>query len=57
MLYADGVGEFCFLIIGGDSGLSDGIYFNMYNGSGYGDRVIIKPSGRVNIIQGSRTLP
>jgi hypothetical protein len=44
------------MTIGGDSGLSDGIYFNMYNGSGYGDRVIIKPSGRVNIIQGSRTL-
>jgi hypothetical protein len=44
------------LQIGGDSGLSDGIYFNMYNGSGYGDRVVIKPSGRVNIISGSRTL-
>jgi hypothetical protein len=44
------------LQIGGDSGLSDGISFNTYNGSGYGDRVVIKPSGRVNIIQGSRTL-
>ena len=44
------------LQIGGDSGLSDGIYFNMYNGSGYGDRFVIKPNGRVNIISGGRTL-
>jgi len=43
------------LQIGGDSGLSDGIYFNMYSG-GYGDRVVIKPTGRVNIISGGRTL-
>jgi hypothetical protein len=44
------------LQIGGDSGLTDGIYFNMYNGASYGDRVVIKPSGRVNVIQGGRTL-
>ena len=44
------------LQIGGDSGLSDGIYFNMYNGSSYGDRFVIKPNGRVNIISGGRTL-
>ena len=30
---------------GGDSGLTDGIYFNTYNGSNYGDRVKISITG------------
>jgi hypothetical protein len=33
------------LQIGGDSGLSDGIYFNTYNGASYGDRVKISITG------------
>jgi hypothetical protein len=33
------------LQIGGDSGLTDGIYFNTYNGSNYGDRVKISITG------------